>query len=63
MSFPGGLGGKESTCNEGELGFAPWVGKIPWRRAYLPCELLTPVFLPGESHGHEVTKSQTQLCD
>ena len=26
--------------------FDPWVGKIPWRRAWLP----TPVFLPGESH-------------
>ena len=25
----------------------PWVGKIPWRREWLP----TPVFLPGESHG------------
>ena len=23
----------------------PWVGKIPWRRAWQP----TPVFLPGES--------------
>ena len=28
-------------------GFDPWVGKIPWRRAWLP----VPVFLPGESHG------------
>ena len=28
--------------------FNPRVGKIPWRRA----EQLTPVFLPGESHGH-----------
>ena len=27
-------------------GFDPWVGKIPWRRDWLP----TPVFLPGESH-------------
>jgi len=27
--------------------FDPWVGKIPWRRA----QQLTPVFLPGESHG------------
>ena len=27
--------------------FNPRVGKIPWRRA----EQLTPVFLPGESHG------------
>ena len=25
----------------------PWVGKIPWRREWLP----TPVFLPGEFHG------------
>ena len=26
-------------------GFDPWVGKIPWRRAWQP----TSVFLPGES--------------
>ena len=30
-----------------ETRFNPWVGKIPWRRAWQ----LTPVFLPGESHG------------
>ena len=29
------------------LGFHPWGGKSPWRRAWQP----TPVFLPGESHG------------
>ena len=28
-------------------GFDPWVGKIPWRRKWQ----LTPVLLPGESHG------------
>ena len=28
-------------------GFDPWVGKIPWRREWLP----TPVFLPGELQG------------
>ena len=28
----------------GKPGFEPWVGKIPWRRAWQP----TPVFLPGE---------------
>jgi len=28
-------------------GFNPWVGKIPWRRAWQP----TSVFLPGESRG------------
>ena len=26
---------------------SPWVGKVPWRRAWQP----TPIFLPGESHG------------
>ena len=30
-------------------GFGPWVGKIPWRRKWL-----TPVFLPGESHGQRI---------
>ena len=28
-----------------ETWFDPWVGKIPWRREWLP----TPVFLAGES--------------
>ena len=28
-------------------GFDPWVGKIPWRRKWLP----TAVFLPGKSRG------------
>ena len=30
-----------------ETWFDPWVGKIPWRRAWQP----SPVFLPGEFHG------------
>ena len=40
---------KNSPANEGGMrpGFSPWVGKIPWRKAWQP----TPVFLPGESHG------------
>ena len=29
------------------LRFSPWVGKIPWRRKWLP----TPEFLPEKSHG------------
>ena len=46
------------------LEFNPWVGKIPWRRKWLP----TLVFLPGKSHGqkslvgvHGVAKCWTQL--
>ena len=60
--------GKESTCQcrrQKRHGFYPWVGKIPWRKAWQP----TPVFLPGESHGqkawratvHSAAKSWTQL--
>ena len=41
------LSDKESTFQCMGHGFDPWVGKIPWRRAWQP----TPVFLPGESHG------------
>ena len=38
----------KSQCRRQEKpGFDPWVGKIPWRRAWQP----TPVFLLRESHG------------
>ena len=47
--------------------FEPWVGKIPWRGKWK----LTPVFLPGKSHGQRSLagcsprgcKSQTWLRD
>ena len=32
IGFPSGSDGKESACNAGDLGFDPWIGKIPWRR-------------------------------
>ena len=44
--LPCWLSGKEPTCHCRRLVFNPWVGKIPWRRAWQP----TPVFLPGKSH-------------
>ena len=37
------------TCQcrrQKRCGFDPWVGKIPWSRAWQP----TRVFVPGESH-------------
>ena len=49
-SFPGGGSGKESACQCRRLkrhGLDSWVGKIAWRRKWQ----LTPVFLPGKSHG------------
>ena len=39
-----------SNAGHRRCGFNPWVGKIPWRRAWQP----TPVFSPGKSHGQEV---------
>ena len=43
------------TCRS--PGFDPWVGKIPWRKAWQ----LTPVFLPGESHGQRSLKGYSPL--
>ena len=69
LGFPGGTSGKEPPCQRRRhkrLRFNPWVRKIPWRRKWQ----FTPVFLPGESHGHRgagratvhgFTKSWTQL--
>ena len=46
MGFSGSSDGKEYACNVGDPDLnLPWVGKIPWRKAWQP----TPVFLPGES--------------
>ena len=48
--FPGSANGKEPACQcskHKRCRFNPWVGKIPWRRAWQP----TPVFLPGKSQG------------
>ena len=39
-------------------GFNPWVGKIPWRRAWQ----LTPVFLPGESQGQRNLAGSMGSC-
>ena len=36
---------RNPPANAGDEGDDPWVGKIPWRRAWQPI----PVFLPGES--------------
>jgi len=47
-AFPCGSAGKESTCNVGDLGSIPGLGRSPGsRRERLP----TPVFWSGEFHG------------
>ena len=47
MGLPGGSDGKESICNAGDTGWAPGLGRFPWRRKWQP----TPVFLPMNPHG------------
>ena len=50
VGFPDGASGKEPVCQCRSCKkhrFIPWVGKIPWRRAWRP----TPVFSPGDSCG------------
>ena len=46
--FPGGSDGKKKIFLQFRRPrFNPWVGKISWRREWLP----TPLFLPREFHG------------
>ena len=46
VGFPFGSVGKESACNEGDLGSNPGLGRTPGEG-----KGLTPVFWPGEFHG------------
>ena len=66
--FPGGASGKEPAYQcwrHKRHRFVPWVGKIPWRRAWQP----TLIFLPRESQWQRspvatvlrVAQSRTQL--
>jgi len=50
MGFPDSICGKEPACQCRRCKrcrLDPWVGKVPWRRAWKP----TPVFLLGDAHG------------
>ena len=50
LGLPRCTSGEEPACQcrrRERCRFIPWVGKLPWRRAWQP----TPVFLPAESHG------------
>ena len=47
MGFPDSSVSKESTCNAGNLGLTPGLGRFPGEGERLP----TPVFWSGEFHG------------
>ena len=67
MGFPGGSDGKESACNEGDLGLIPGLGRSPGGEHGNPLQY--PCL--GNPHGQmslaamvlRVTKSRTQLSD
>ena len=64
MCLPNGSHSIESTCNAGDPGWIPGLGKSPGKK-WQP----TPVFLPGEFHGtwlatiHGVAQSQTWVSN
>ena len=60
MGIPGGSVVKNllQCGRHRRRGFHPWVGKIPWRRAWQP----TPVFLPEESHGQRSLAGYSLWC-
>ena len=55
---PWGLRWKRICLQCRRPGFDPWVRKIPWRRE----RLLTPAFLPGESHGQRSLAGYNPWC-
>ena len=60
MNFPGGAGGKESTCKcrrHKRYQFDPWVRKIPCSRKWQSA----PVFSRGKSHGERSLEGYS-LC-
>ena len=54
--FQGGSDSKRICLPCGRPVFNPWVGTIPWRRAWQP----TPVFLPGASYGQRSLEGYSQ---
>ena len=60
LYFPCGSAGKESTCNEGDLGSIPGLGSSPGERKSYPLQY-SGLENSMDCIVHRVTKSQTQL--
>ena len=67
QGFPGGLDGKESACNAGDLGSIPVSGKSPGKGNVNPLQyssLKNPMDRGAWwAEVHEVSQSQTRLSD
>ena len=60
--FPGGSVGKECTCNAGDLGLIPGLGRSPGEGKGYPLQY-SGLENSTDSVVHGVTKSQTRLID
>ena len=58
MGFPGGSDGKVSTCNAGDLGSIPELGRYPGEEIGYPLQ-----YFGLENTIHEVAKSLKQLSN
>ena len=67
QGFPGGSDGKESTCNVGDLGLIPGLGRCPGGEHGNPLSILSwriPMDRgPWWATVHGVTKNWTRLSD
>ena len=61
LGFPGGSAGKESTCNEGDLGLIPGLGRSPGERNGYPLQYSGLENSMDCIHG--VAKRRTRLSD
>ena len=62
FGFPCGSAGKESACNEGDLGLIPGLGRAPGKWKGYPLQYSS---LQNSMHCivHGVQKTQTQMSD
>ena len=62
MGFPGGSAGKESACNEGDLGSTPGLGRSPGEGKSYPLQY-SDLENSMDCIVHGVAKSWTRLSD
>ena len=62
LGFPDGSGGKESVCNEGDLGSIPGLGRSPGEGKGYPLQY-SGLENPMDRIVHGVAKSRIQLSD
>ena len=62
MGFPCGSAGKESSCNAGDLGWIPGLGRSPGQGKGYPLQY-SGLENSMDSIVHGVAKSQTQLSN